>query len=102
VNVPSVAVALLLKVSVLALVAGVGPNEVVTPLGTPTVKNVTLPVKPPVGFMVMVVVPFADTGMVTLVGDADRLKSPTAVAVTVKVTVVECMRPPPEPVTVIG
>jgi hypothetical protein len=102
VNVPSAAVALLLNVSVLVVVAGFWPNEVVTPLGTPLVKKVTLPVKPPVGFMVMVVVPFPNTGMVTLVGDADRVKSPTVVAVTVKVTVVECISPPPEPVTVIG
>jgi len=50
----------------------------------------------------MVEVPCADTGMVTLVGDADSVKSPTAVEVTVNVTVVECISPPPEPVTVIG
>ena len=100
--VPFVAVALLLKVSVLVLVAGFGPNEVVTPLLTPTAKNLTLPVNPPEGFMVMVVVPCDDTGMLTLVGDADRVKSPTVVAVTVKVTVVGCISPPPEPVTVIG
>jgi len=51
---------------------------------------------------VIVEVPVADAGMLTLVGDADSVKSPTVVEVTVKVTVVECMSPPPEPVTVIG
>jgi hypothetical protein len=90
-----------LKVSVLALVVGLGPKDVVTPLGTPLVKSLTLAVKPPVGFIAMVVVPLADNGMVTLVGDADRVKSGEA-ELTVNVTVVECIRPPPEPVTVIG
>jgi hypothetical protein len=102
VYVPSAAVALLLKVNVLVLLAGLGPNEVVTPLGTPTVKNLTLPVKAPVGFIAMVVAPCDDTGILTAVGDADRVKSPEVVPVTVKVTVVECVSPPPEPVTVIG
>jgi hypothetical protein len=40
--------------------------------------------------------------MVRLFGDADRLKSGVVDAVTVKVTAVECVNPPPEPVTVIG
>ena len=40
--------------------------------------------------------------VVTLVGDTDRLKSGVVDAVTVKVTVVDCISPPPEPVTVIG
>jgi hypothetical protein len=50
----------------------------------------------------MVEVPVDDAGMVTLVGDADSVKSPTVVEVTVKVTVVVRIKPPPEPVTVIG
>ena len=49
----------------------------------------------------MVEVPCDDTGMLTLVGDADRVKSGDA-ELTVNVTVVECISPPPEPVTVIG
>jgi hypothetical protein len=40
--------------------------------------------------------------MVRMFGDADRLKSGVVDAVTVNVTVVECISPPPEPVTVIG
>jgi len=76
-------------------------NDVVTPLGTPVAENLTLPVKPLTGRTVMAVFVCEDTGMLTLVGDADMVKSGEA-AVTVKVTVVECIIPPPEPVTVIG
>lgn len=101
VNVPSVAVAVLRKNSVLVPVVGFGLKEVLVPLGTPVAESLTLPVKPPVGVTVMVEVPCDDTGMLTLLGDADRAKSGEA-APTVKVTVVECMVPPPEPVTVIG
>ena len=100
-NVPSVAVAVLLKNSVLEPVVGFGLNEVETPLGTPVAESLTLPVKPPEGVTVMVEVPCDATGMLTLAGDADRVKSGEAEP-TVKVTVVECMIPPPEPVTVIG
>lgn len=100
--VPVAAVALLLKVNVLVVAAGLGPNEVVTPLGTPVAMNFTLPVKPPLGVIVMVVVPCDETGILTLVGDAESVKSPPVVPVTVNVTVVECISPPPAPVTVIG
>ena len=58
--------------------------------------------KPPEGVTVMIEVPCDETGIVTLVGDADSVKSPTVVEVTVNVTVVERISPPPEPVTVIG
>ena len=100
-NVPSVGVAVLLKNSVLVPVVGFGLNEVLTPLGTPVADSLTLPVKPPEGVTVMVVVPVADAGMVTLVGDADKVKS-EAPELTVNVTVVEWVIAPPEPVTVIG
>jgi hypothetical protein len=40
--------------------------------------------------------------MVRLFGDADKLKSGVATEFTVNVTVVVCIRPPPEPVTAIG
>ena len=102
VYVPSTAVAVLLKYSVLALVVvGFGLNSVVTPLGTPVAENLTLPVKPLTGRTVIAVFACEDTGMLTLVGDAEMVKSGEA-AVTVKVTVVECVIPPPKPVTVIG
>ena len=93
---------MLLKNSVLVPVVGFGLNEVETPVGTPVADSLTLPVKPPVGVTVMVEVPVDDAGILTLVGDADKVKSPTVVEVTVSVTVVECISPPPEPVTVIG
>lgn len=47
---PIVAVLLAVSVSVLALVEDVGLNEAVTPLGRPLTANVTLPVKPFLGF----------------------------------------------------
>ena len=52
-------VALLLAVSVrtLVLVAGLVPNDAVTPEPMPVAANVTLPVKPPAVMMVIVVVP---------------------------------------------
>ena len=100
-NVPSVGVAVLRKYSVLVPVVGFGLNEVETPVGTPVAESLTLPVKPPVGVTVMVEVPVDDAGIVTLVGDAERVKSGEA-ELTVNVTVVECISPPPEPVTVIG
>lgn len=57
VTVPVVAVALAVKVSVLVLVAGFGLNDAVTPLGKPVAERVTLPLKPPSGVIVIVLVP---------------------------------------------
>jgi hypothetical protein len=102
VYVPGTAVVVLLKYKVLALVVvGFGLNEVVTPLGTPVAENLTLPAKPLTGFIVIAMVACEDSGMLTLLGDVVTVKSGAA-AVTVKVTVVECIIAPPEPVTVIG
>lgn len=99
--VPVVAVLLAVKVSLLVPVAGFGLNAAVTPLPRPLADRVTLPAKPLVGWMVIVVVPCDDLVMVKLVGDAESVKLPAATAVTVKLTVAVCVMPPPVPVTVI-
>ena len=57
VTVPVVAVALAVRVNVLVEVAGFGLNPVVTPVGRPVAERVTLPLKPPEGVIVMVLVP---------------------------------------------
>lgn len=101
--VPVVAVPLAFNVSVLLLVAGLGVKDAVTPLGKPLAESVMLPVKPPDGAMLTVTaLPCPPLATVTLIGDADRAKLPADAFVTVKVTVVVCMIPPPLPVTVMG
>jgi len=99
--VPVVAELLAVSVSVLVPVAGFGLNVAVTPLPSPLADSVTLPAKPLVGWMVIVVVPCDERVMVMLVGDAVSVKLPAATAVTVRVTVAFCVMPPPVPVTVI-
>jgi len=82
VEVPDAAV--LLAVSVNEVLA----NEAVTPVGRPEADRATVPVKPLEGVTVMALVPLAPCAIVTLVGDADRLKfGAGAVAVTVRLTV---------------
>ncbi len=57
VAVPFGAEALATRVSVLVEVAGFGVNTAVTPLGKPDAENVTLPLKPFAGVIVIVLVP---------------------------------------------
>jgi hypothetical protein len=57
VEVPVVAVVLAENVSKLVPVVGLVPNVAVTPEGRADVDNVTLPVKPPEGVSVIVLVP---------------------------------------------
>jgi hypothetical protein len=99
VTVPVAAVALAVKVSVLVVVAGLGANPAVTPLGKPEAESVTLPLKPFCGVMVMVLVPWLPCVMVTLFGEAERLKF---CAFTVRLSVVVLVSVPdvPEIVTV--
>jgi hypothetical protein len=99
--VPVVAVLLAVNVRVPVPVAGFGLNAAVTPLPRPLADRVTLPAKPLVGWIVIVVVPCDDRVMVKLVGDAVSVKLPVATAVTVRLTVAFCVIPPPVPVTVI-
>jgi len=100
VAVPVVAVLLAVNVRTLVLVAGFVPNDAVTPDGKPDAESITLPVKPLVGVIVIVLVPpVPPCVIVTLVGEADKLKF--AAALTVNETVVVCVTFSPVPVTVI-
>lgn len=73
VAVPTVAVALAVKVNTLVAVVGLVPNAAVTPAGSPDAERVTLPVKPPEGVTVMVLLPLAPWVTVKLAGEADRV-----------------------------
>jgi len=86
VAVPVVAVLLAVRVSVLEVVAEAGLNEAVTPVGRPEADRPTLPVKPFSGVTVTVPVPLPPWVILTLFGDAERLKS--GAAFTVRLTVV--------------
>jgi hypothetical protein len=57
VNVPVVAVPVAVSVNVLVLVAGFGLKAAVTPFGKPEADNVTFPLNPFTGMMVIVLVP---------------------------------------------
>ena len=59
VDVPVVAVLLTVSVKALVAVAGFGLNVAVTPLGSPVADKFTLPVNPFCGATVMVLEPFA-------------------------------------------
>ena len=54
VEVPAAAALLAVRVNTLELVAGLVPNEAVTPVGSPDTASVTLPVNPPESATVMV------------------------------------------------
>jgi hypothetical protein len=63
-------------------------NDAVTPVGRPEAVSATVPVNPLVGVTVMVLVPLDPSAMVKLAGDAERLKSGAATALTLSETVV--------------
>jgi hypothetical protein len=74
-TVPVEAVAVAFSVSVLVLIVGFGLKDAVTPDGTPVADSVTLLLKPFSGFTVIVLVPPVPPWViVTLAGDADKLK----------------------------
>jgi hypothetical protein len=103
VTVPVVAVPLAVNVRTLELVVGFVPNAAVTPVGKPDAVSVTLLLNPLVGLTVMVLVPPAPPCViVTLFGDADKLKFGVTAALTVSDTLVVCVKLPevPEMVTV--
>ena len=58
-KVPVVAVALAVKVTTLVEVVGFVPKVAVTPAGKPEAERVTLPVNPPEGVTVTVLLPLA-------------------------------------------
>src|SRR5262245_12962683 len=69
-----------------------------TPLGNPLALMATLPVKPPVRVMDMVLAPLAPRLTVMLDGLAERLKSGVGAGFTVMDTGAERVSPPPDPV----
>lgn len=73
-NVPVVAEASAESVNVLLAVAGFGVNEAETPVGKPDEENVTLPLKPFWGVMVIALMPLLPCKMLSALGDADRVK----------------------------
>ncbi len=75
VAVPAVAELLAVSDRTLVVVVLVGLKDAVTPLGSPEAAKLTLPVKPPAGVTVMVLVPAAPPGVIDrLLGAAERVK----------------------------
>lgn len=70
---PVVAVLLAVNVNVLVVVALVGLNEAVTPLGRPDADRATLPLNPFCGATVIVLEPLSPCVIVKLFGDAERV-----------------------------
>jgi len=70
---PVVAVLDAVNVKALLLVAGLGANTAVTPLGKVDVVNVTLPLNPFCGVMLIVLEPLVPCVTATLAGDAERV-----------------------------
>jgi len=74
-NVPVAAVALAVNVTELVDVVGLVPKLAVTPLGKPDADKVTLPVNPPKGLTVIVLLPVLPCVTLTLDGEAESVKS---------------------------
>ena len=79
-----------------------GTKPTVTPVGWPVADKATAELKPPEMATVTVDVPLLPNATDAEAGEAEIVKLGTAAGVTVRVKVVECISPPPEPVTVIG
>jgi hypothetical protein len=71
---PAAALLLAENVSVLVVVALPGLKEAVTPAGRPVADKLTVPLKPPSGATLMVLLPFDPCTSVRLFGDAVRVK----------------------------
>jgi hypothetical protein len=93
---PSGAESLTWRVKVLLETVGLVPNEAVTPFGNPPATRETFWSKPSDGITEIVVVPLLFCATVSGLGDAMRLKLPTAR--TVSVTVVLAVNAPSLPV----
>ena len=72
-TVPVLAVLLAASVRVLEVVAGFGPKDAVTPVGSPDADRLTLPLKPYWGVTLIVLVPLAPCTIVNAVGAAERV-----------------------------
>lgn len=100
VDVPTVAVELAVKVRTLVEVVGLVPKAAVTPDGSPDAERVTLPVNPPEGVSVIVLLPAVPCLTVKLEGDAESEKFGVAVALTVSEIDVVWVSDPETPVIV--
>lgn len=85
VNVPSAAVALALRVSVLLLAVPAGLKDAVTPLGRPKADKLTTPLKPLSGLMLMALVAVFPWTTLKLLGEAVSVKLPAGLTVRVSV-----------------
>ena len=97
---PAGVLASVVRARVDAVVAGLGVNVPVAPVGNPSTLSVTCPEKPPAG--VMATPKFTALPCVTdwLPGDPAIVKSGTTGAVTTRETVAVCVRLPLTPVMV--
>ena len=95
---PTAAVLLAVKVNVEDPVALEGLKDAVTPFGKPAAAKLTVPVKPPCGVIVIVVLPVEPRAMVRLLAEAVSEKFPCMLTVTA--SVVELVRLPDVPVIV--
>jgi len=98
VTVPIVAALLVASVNVLVMVAGLGLNDAVTPLGRPEADKLTLPLKPFCGAIVTVLIPLVPCVMLRLLGAADKMKFGWGVSVSRA----ELVAPPKDAVIVTG
>ena len=71
---PAAALLLAESVNVLVIVAPPGLKDAVTPVGRPDADKLTVPLKPPSGATLMVLLPFDPCTSVRLFGDAVRAK----------------------------
>jgi hypothetical protein len=76
-------------------------NEQLAPVGQPVTVRLTALLNPFCEVTVTVLVPLFPCITVTLLGDAERLKFGWAIAFTVSLTVVVCVKPGDVPVIVI-
>jgi hypothetical protein len=86
--VPVVAVELAVNVTELVEVVGLVPKLAVTPEGKPEADKVTLPVNPPEGVTVTVLLPLLPWTIVRLAGEAESVKLGVGAALTVSEIVV--------------
>jgi hypothetical protein len=98
VKVPTLAAMPAARVSVLVPAVLAGLKEAVTPFGKPEADKLTLALKPPCGFTVIVVVPLPAWKTLRLLGDAENVKVPALF--TARETVAVLVKRPEVPVTV--